>query len=182
MVWAGILKLSRLESGHMRASCVLFHAGNGERQAVDIYSMGKETRRNLVEAALQCEDQDHEDFLRKVKKRLDAWVTLEGRQYGIFDDYKIFMDVKLLWDASWQKLKVAMTTQKICVSQYYMNLTNVKSQKKDAIFRDWYIYLPCQDTSNCWIFAFVSLTFTENSDCVLELRPLKCDLKFRPWD
>ena len=41
---------------------------------VDIYSMGKETRRNLVDAALQTEDQDHEDFLTKLKGRMDEYV------------------------------------------------------------------------------------------------------------
>lgn len=49
-------------------------AGDGGHRVVDIYSMGKETRRNLVDAALQTEDQDHEDFLTKLKGRMDEYV------------------------------------------------------------------------------------------------------------
>lgn len=46
--------------------------GEGSHRVVDIYKMGKDTRRNLVEAALQTEDQDHEDYLQKIKARYDA--------------------------------------------------------------------------------------------------------------
>ena len=45
---------------------------DGEHRVVDIYTMGKDTRRNLVDAALQTEDQDHEDFLKKLKQRMDT--------------------------------------------------------------------------------------------------------------
>ena len=38
---------------------------------VDIFSMGRATKRKLVDAALQTEDQDHEDYLNKLKQRLD---------------------------------------------------------------------------------------------------------------
>ena len=36
--------------------------------------MGRETKRRLVDAALQTEDQDHEDYLKKLKQRLDQCV------------------------------------------------------------------------------------------------------------
>ena len=46
--------------------------GNGEEhRLVDVYNMGRNTRRNLVQAALNTEDQDHEEFLRKIKARMD---------------------------------------------------------------------------------------------------------------
>jgi hypothetical protein len=38
---------------------------------VDIFGIGRETKRLLVEAVLQTEDQDHEDFLKKLKERMD---------------------------------------------------------------------------------------------------------------
>ena len=38
---------------------------------MDVYNMGRNTRRNLVQAALNTEDQDHEEFLRKIKARMD---------------------------------------------------------------------------------------------------------------
>ena len=46
--------------------------GNGEEhRLVDVSNMGRNTRRNLVQAALDTEDQDHEEFLKKIKARMD---------------------------------------------------------------------------------------------------------------
>lgn len=44
---------------------------HGEPRLVNIYGMGRNTKKSLVEAALQTEDQDHEEFLTKLKQRMD---------------------------------------------------------------------------------------------------------------
>ena len=50
----------------------LFIAGSGEEpRLVDVFKMGRETKKVLVRTAIQTEDQDHEAFLSKIKARMD---------------------------------------------------------------------------------------------------------------
>ena len=48
---------------------------NAEPRLVNIYGMGRATKKSLVEAALQTEDQDHEEFLKKLKTRMDEYAV-----------------------------------------------------------------------------------------------------------
>jgi len=51
---------------------VLIDAGDGQHRVVDVFSMGRATKRKLVDAALHTEDQDHEEYLKKLKERMDT--------------------------------------------------------------------------------------------------------------
>jgi hypothetical protein len=46
-------------------------AGDEPHRVVDVFSMGRDTKRKLVNAALHTEDQDHEEYLKKLRERMD---------------------------------------------------------------------------------------------------------------